>query len=90
MAQANLAVPSLVYSPGFPQAVDVVVSGLDRIVLNLAAKRELGSCEFVDRAHFGGTGEDDVEFPCFANAAVHDLSSDQQFCLKHFCEVNRG
>jgi len=45
----------------------------------LLAQPQLGSCDYCDEY-----------VDCRADAVVHDLSTDQEFCVRHFAEVSRG
>lgn len=73
MAHSTLPVLS---ASTFPQ---VLKSAIDQLVARIAARPELGSCDFT-------TEYDD----CHAAAVVHDLGRDQEFCVRHFLAVNRG
>jgi len=66
-------------SPAFPQvfedAIDFEIRRVDRIL----AQSQLGQCNFSDE-----------HCDCRAQATVHHLASEQEFCARHFQAVTRG
>lgn len=62
----------------FPQVFEDAVSFEVRRV-SKAVDQRLGRCAF-----------EDEHCDCRDLAVVHHLSSEQEFCLRHFAEVSRG
>jgi hypothetical protein len=77
MSQTSLAVFS---SPEFPWAVERKIAQLDRLVIRVLAKTELGSCAYKP-------SDSRWDFPCRARATVHHLANNQELCLEHFQAV---
>lgn len=72
---AHATLPSLP-AHSFPQ---VLSSSLDQMVERMLARPQLGSCDY----------SDDFE-DCFADATVHVLGTDHEYCARHFRAVSRG
>ena len=72
---AHSTLPSLTHSE-FPQ---VFTQAIDDLVDRLAARPQLGQCWY-----------EDEYCDCRAQAVVHNLATEQEFCLRHFLAVNRG
>ena len=64
--------------PAFPQVFEDAISYEVRRVSRIV-DHALGVCDFADE-----------HCDCRAKATVHHLASEQEFCLRHFQEVNRG
>ena len=81
MAAQHLTILS---TPNFPQ---VLYSAIDR-----ALEREIGQIErqvsvAFAKVHLSQCDWSDEFCDCFQRATVHDLKSEQEFCLRHFAEV---
>lgn len=77
---AHQTVPALP-TPRFPQQpyTGEMISSLDRLVARTIARAELRCCDFSDE-----------HCDCREKATVHHLASEQEYCLDHFQEVDRG
>ena len=82
---ASVLFPSTRLACGMFDSVEIIRSpapDLPQILHQLAAlaaKPTLGQCDF-----------EDEYCDCREAAVVHDLSSDQEFCVRHFLAVSRG
>ena len=66
--------------PEFPQVLDRSLAQLNRLVTRTVSLHFLLSqCDF-----------EDEHCNCRAQATVHHLESEQEFCLRHFQAVTRG
>lgn len=83
MAAQHLTVSALSEFPqvlhsSLQHGLDCEIQSLDRIVARAFARVHLTTCDWSD------------EFcDCAQRATVHDLHSEQEFCLRHFAEVGR-
>jgi hypothetical protein len=79
VAQTNL--PVLSY-PGFPQVLDSVIGQEIERVERVLAQHQLSPCSH--ESPESSRGACDGGEPCSDTATVHDLETEQEFCLKHF------
>jgi hypothetical protein len=80
MAHSTLPVLS---HPDFPQVLfDALASELRRV------QTTLGLCAW--QSPETSYGACNGGFPCQELATVHHLATDEEFCLSHFREVDRG
>jgi hypothetical protein len=80
---AHSTLPSLSH-PQFPQ---IFSSAIDHLVARIAVKPQLGTCCYETPESRRGACD---ATPCRSLATVHHLATEQEFCARHFAEVNRG
>lgn len=85
MAQTNLPVLS---HAGFPQLLHLLIGAEIERVERILAQAELSPCCY--ESPESSRGACDGGEPCREKATVHDLASDEEYCLSHFREVERG
>ena len=106
MAQTTLALPlpSDFPQPSLSAALDREIAWLDELVSRAFAysermefwrvrqpqpvQAELSFC--CHESPESTVGACDGGFPCRQRATVHHLESEQEYCLRHFQEVDRG
>ena len=77
MAAQHLTILS---TPNFPQVLDRALAQLDRLVVRTVSLHFLLSqCDF-----------EDEHCDCRAQATVHHLESEKEYCVRHFQAVSRG
>jgi hypothetical protein len=81
MAAQHLTVLS---SPSFPQHFERAFARFQGRIDRVLTQTQLGQCSHESVESRGETGEDAEYFPCGDPADVHDLLSDQPFCMKHY------
>lgn len=82
-----MAHQTLPASPSFQEANAAILLNAWRIGEQLAPESLLGSCDWNSPV----SSIDDVSgYSCSEKATVHRLADEQEYCLSHFQEVERG